>query len=75
MQNNSKLNEIIIKAGAIALKYFGKADVSEKAVGNILTNADLEVERFLRTELQSLFPNDGLIGEEYGVLKGQNENL
>ncbi len=75
MSNNNSLKEVILEAGRIALKYFGSADVSEKSIGNLLTNADLEVEKYIRSELQLLFPDDGLIGEEYGVLQGKNKRF
>ena len=37
----------------------------KKHDGTILTNSDLEIESFIRSEIDKTFPNDSQIGEEY----------
>ena len=37
----------------------------KKLDGTILTNSDLEIESFIRSEIDKRFPNDSQIGEEY----------
>ncbi len=55
------------KAGEILLKYFGKElKVEGKGLRDIVTNADIEVEEFLREFLSKEFPEIGFYGEEMG---------
>jgi len=58
------------QAGPIAAGHFRQPlDVQDKSRGvyfDPVTVADREVERFLRTELQSRFPGYGVLGEEDG---------
>jgi len=39
---------------------------TQKDAVDIATNADLEVEKFIKTEVTKLFPDHGFLGEEFG---------
>lgn len=52
------------QAGQIALRYFKKVDPQYKSDQSFLTQADLEIERFLVDQIQTTFPGDKLLGEE-----------
>lgn len=55
-------------AGKIALRHFNSAlSIVTKADESPVTIADQETERLIRARLQTLFPRDGIYGEEYGV--------
>lgn len=55
-------------AGALGLEFFqdiSKLEISEKSTQDLVSNADLEVETFVRARLEEAFPDDGIIGEEH----------
>ena len=52
------------EAGDIALSHFGKTKGSLKPDKSWVTQADLDVEAFLRKELSKTRPNDDILGEE-----------
>jgi len=53
------------RAGAIALRYFRTGiGFDAKSDGSPVTRADRECEQFLAGELERVFPDDGLLGEE-----------
>jgi myo-inositol-1(or 4)-monophosphatase len=55
------------KAGEILLKHFGRSlEVEGKGLRDIVTNADIESEDFLRDFLSREFPEIGFYGEEKG---------
>lgn len=61
------------RAGEITLRYFGKEFVVEsKADQSPVTIADRSAEEFLRAEIERRFPDDGILGEEYGVKEGRS---
>ena len=61
------LGEINRKAGAIVRQYYGAPiEIERKADFSPVTEADREVERFLRGELEKHFPDHLIMGEEYG---------
>ena len=65
----SKLDTILTKAGAEALAFFnGMAarQVTAKAPGDLVSDADRAVEMTLRRLLERAFPGDAVLGEEYG---------
>jgi histidinol-phosphatase len=68
------LEETIRAAGAITLKYFNNntAKVDQKNNSTPVTQADRESESFIREQLEKYFPDDSIIGEEYGEKKGSN---
>lgn len=54
-------------AGRITLGYFqGGLDVDLKSDGSPVTRADREAETFLRGAIAARFPDDGIVGEEFG---------
>ncbi len=55
------------KAGQLALNYFDTGlEIEWKSDQSPVTRADREAEQLLRTTLQTAFPHDGFLGEEYG---------
>lgn len=76
MQERLKLaNRIAREAGDITLQYFrsGEFDVQRKSDGSPLTIADQESEKHLRAEILKHFPDDGIVGEEFGVTEGTSD--
>lgn len=62
-----EVQALALEAGAIALRYFrgnGALAVESKGYLDLVTQADREVERFIVDRLVSLFPDDGIVGEE-----------
>lgn len=60
------------KAGEITLKYFqGQFVVETKPDTSPVTVADRETEAYIRETIESRFPDDGLIGEEFGERRAQ----
>jgi histidinol-phosphatase len=58
-------------AGAITLEYFGRGvAVERKADSSPVTIADRRAEESLRRTLEEAFPDDGLLGEEFGEKPG-----
>lgn len=47
--------------------------VLDKADGSPVTEADREAEAFLRNRIERKFPQDGIIGEEFGEKKGESD--
>ena len=54
----------VYQAGQIARRYFNNVTPQEKSDLSFITQADLEIERFLIDRLQSNFPGYGLISED-----------
>lgn len=55
-------------AGAMALRFFRDItalDIKSKGTQDLVSNADLEVETFVRAQITALFPDDGIVGEEH----------
>jgi myo-inositol-1(or 4)-monophosphatase len=62
-------------AGALALDFFkdiSALDIKAKGAQDVVSNADLEVETFVRAQLAALFPEDGIVGEEHGDVVGKS---
>ena len=71
----TKAVEIANEAGALALNHFrdiSKLEISEKGAQDLVSNADLEVELFVRERLMDVFPDDGIIGEEHAPKPSQS---
>lgn len=68
-----QLIELAEAAGRIGLSYFRGAGaepgVEEKGHLDLVTQADREVEAYLFAELQRLFPEDGICGEEGSAIR------
>ncbi len=60
------------RAGEITLNYFqGRFSVETKADASPVTVADREAETYIRQAIESRFPNDGIVGEEFGEARPQ----
>ena len=60
------------KAGEITLKYFqGQFVVETKPDTSPVTVADREAEAYIRQAIESRFPHDGLVGEEFGETRAK----
>jgi len=57
---------VLRRSDAIVLSQWHKLRVSRKTDGSEVTNADRAAERLFRRELQSAWPRDAVLGEEYG---------
>ncbi|MEM7301314.1 MAG: inositol monophosphatase [Pseudomonadota bacterium] len=56
-------------AGEKAAAYFrsiGDLIIEAKGVQDMVSNADTDVETFIREQLEQSFPEDGIVGEEFG---------
>ncbi|MDH6233463.1 myo-inositol-1(or 4)-monophosphatase [Mesorhizobium soli] len=66
--------EATLEAGALALSYFNdlaSLDIETKANGqDVVSVADREVETLLRARIAEAFPDDGFLGEEFGLTEG-----
>jgi|TARA_B110000503_G_scaffold83024_1_gene126707 myo-inositol-1(or 4)-monophosphatase len=61
------------KAGEKAMVYFesiGDLVVQQKGAQDLVSNADLEVEVFIRKHIAESYPNDGIVGEEHANVEG-----
>ena len=61
-------------AGKLTLNYFqtDRFEVMKKGDGSPLTIADQESERHLRAAIKEAFPNDAIVGEEFGETAGDS---
>src|SRR3990172_1639234 len=58
------------EAGRITLRYFqGHFEVDTKPDASYVTVADREAEAFVRAAIEWRFPEDGVVGEEFGELR------
>jgi myo-inositol-1(or 4)-monophosphatase len=69
------LQEIVAQAGKVAQKGRLRLDSELKPDGSIVTNADREVELFLRSQLQAFAPGTTIWGEEFGYEEEGPEGL
>ena len=63
------------KAGEKAIVYFesiGELIVQQKGAQDLVSNADLEVEVFIRECIAESYPNDGIVGEEHANFEGKS---
>ncbi len=61
-----EMRPIIYQAGHIAMQHFRKVEVERKKDKSFVTDADREVEAFLKEEIHRLYPDHGFFGEESG---------
>lgn len=69
----SDLIPVVEEAGALALAHFGRlspAEIAEKGHLDLVTVADRAVEALISARLGTLFPDDGIYGEEGGRAAG-----
>ncbi len=52
------------QAGELACRHADKLQIEGKADGSLVTDADQEVERFIRASITERWPNDAIVGEE-----------
>ncbi len=76
-QDDSRLllaKTIAQQAGQLTLEYFqtDRFEVDRKQDGSPLTIADQEAERLLRAEIHKAFPDDAIVGEEFGHTPGKS---
>jgi myo-inositol-1(or 4)-monophosphatase len=69
------LEGVVRAAGAIALGHFRQVTALRKADHTIVTEADRQVEVYLREALSQAFPADGLLGEEMGMQVGESRRV
>ena len=65
--------QLVRDAGAKALAYFssiGELVIEQKATQDLVSNADRDVETFIRNALQNAFSDDGIVGEEHDNVAG-----
>ncbi|RMG37250.1 MAG: histidinol-phosphatase [Planctomycetota bacterium] len=62
------------EAAAVIRRYFlrGDMDVEHKADMSPVTAADREAEALLRERIEAAFPDDGIVGEEFGEKPGSS---
>lgn len=58
------LTRLARRAGAIGLTQFRRASAERSAAGTLVTEADREIERWIRSEMGSVAPDLAVIGEE-----------
>ena len=66
--------QIAVSAGKLTLNYFqtDRFEVMKKGDGSPLTIADQESEKHLRAKISESFPNDAIVGEEFGEKSGNS---
>jgi myo-inositol-1(or 4)-monophosphatase len=63
------------KAGRILMENYGRITVSYKKDLTIVTNADLESERYILSTLRREFPDHSILSEEAGLGEGDSEYM
>jgi len=66
------------EAGELALRHFRALDllsIENKGHQDLVSNADREVELFVRAELARAFPDDGIVGEEHAPASGTSGHI
>lgn len=61
------------RAGELGMKFFREIDkltIEAKGHQDLVSNADREVELFVRAELAAQYPLDGIVGEEHATVEG-----
>ncbi|AUH33046.1 inositol monophosphatase family protein [Paracoccus tegillarcae] len=70
------MGEVAREAGALALDYFHSRDSlqieTKRALTDMVSIADREVEELIRARLLARFPDDAFLGEEYGLRDGRS---
>jgi myo-inositol-1(or 4)-monophosphatase len=68
---------LIEEAAALALDHFGKLDsleIRSKGQQDMVSDADHDTERLIRTRLSERFPGDAFLGEETGAGDGEGSD-
>lgn len=68
--------EIAREAGALALDYFNRRDSlvveTKRDMQDLVSVADRDVETLIRNRVSAAFPEDGFLGEEFGLQEGHS---
>lgn len=62
--------DLASRAGRLTLDYFGDVLVQTKADSTPVTEADRAAEKLIREEIDRLYPDHGICGEEFGETRG-----
>jgi myo-inositol-1(or 4)-monophosphatase len=65
--------ELAERAGLLGMEFFKKLDsltIESKGHQDMVSEADREVELFVRREIAKAYPDDGIIGEEHAPTRG-----
>jgi myo-inositol-1(or 4)-monophosphatase len=62
------IKQIVMDAGPLAMKYFGRAAASRKADKSLVTEADLAIDEYIVGELTRRFPDSAILSEESGLV-------
>jgi myo-inositol-1(or 4)-monophosphatase len=74
MDRFSLAKALVIKAGKLILKWYGKEnEIIEKGEKDFTLTADLEAEKLLLDEINKYFPDDSILSEEAGDFKNGSE--
>lgn len=64
------------EAGAMALDYFNRRETlvieTKRDPQDVVSIADREVENLIRVRFAEAYPDDGMLGEEYGLAEGRS---
>lgn len=72
----AKAIAVTTDASAIPMRHFRQPlDLVAKEDESPVTIADRDTESFIRSQLAEAFPNDGMFGEEFGVVEGKSGAL
>lgn len=74
VSRHTAAEQIAAEAGALALDFFNRRSdlITEFKASpqDVVSQADRQVENLVRQRISALFPDDGLLGEEQGLLAG-----
>jgi myo-inositol-1(or 4)-monophosphatase len=66
------------RAGEVGMRYFRELDsltIESKGHQDLVSNADREVELFVRGEIAANYPQDGVVGEEHAPVEGVSGDI
>lgn len=70
--------DLACRAGDLALSFFSVLDdlkIESKGHQDLVSNADREVELFIRAALKKAYPDDGIVGEEHELVEGCSRHI
>jgi myo-inositol-1(or 4)-monophosphatase len=68
---------VIMDAGDLAMRYFGnlsELSIMSKGARDMVSDADLEVEKLIKERLLTSYPDDAYLGEETGHVAGSDDS-
>jgi myo-inositol-1(or 4)-monophosphatase len=69
--------QLIIEAGDLAMQYFGnltELSIMSKGARDMVSEADIAVEKLIKKRLLAAYPDDAYLGEETGHVKGGDDS-